>query len=103
MSLDNVPKSLKLEGTLSEREGFETDLVKQLLISYFNLVRKNILDIIPKCIMFYLVNHSKQEIQNTIVTKLYKEEFLEELLSEAPEIVQRRKRIKLKLKNPQTS
>jgi len=58
----------------------------------------NILDIIPKCIMYYLVNHSKQEMQSNVVTKLYKEELLEELLSEAPEIVTRRKRIRLKLK-----
>jgi len=98
INLENVPRSIRLEGSLTEREEFETELVKQLLISYFNLVRKNIIDIIPKCIMFYLVNNSKQEIQNCIVTKLYKEEFLDELLSEAPEIVQRRKRIRLKLK-----
>jgi len=98
INLDNVPRSIKLEGSLTEREEFETELVKQLLISYFNLVRKNIIDIIPKCIMYYLVNNSKQEIQNTIVTKLYKEEFLDELLSEAPEIMQRRKRTRIKLK-----
>jgi replication fork clamp-binding protein CrfC len=94
----DVPRSIKLEGNLTEREEFETELVKQLLISYFNLVRKNIIDIIPKCIMFYLVNNSKQEIQNTIVTKLYKEDFLDELLSESTEIIQRRKRTRTKLK-----
>jgi len=97
-SLDSVPRIIRQEENFSEREEFEIKLIKQLLISYFNLVRMNILDIIPKCIMFYLVNHSKVEMQSNIVTKLYKEEFLDELLSETTEIVTRRKRIRLKLK-----
>jgi len=67
-------------------------------VSYFNIVRKNILDTIPKCIMYYLVNNSKNEMQNTIVTKLYKEDLLDDLLSEAPEIVEKRKRTRMKLK-----
>jgi len=48
--------------------------------------------------MYHLVSNSKNEMQNTIVTRLYKEEFMDELLSESPEIVQRRKKTRLKLK-----
>jgi len=48
--------------------------------------------------MYHLVSNSKNEMQNTIVTRLYKEEYMDELLSESPEIVQRRKKTRLKLK-----
>jgi replication fork clamp-binding protein CrfC len=96
--LNNVPRSIRLDGNLKEKDEFETELIRKLLVSYFNIVRKNILDTIPKCIMYYLVNNSKNEMQNTIVTKLYKEDLLDDLLSEAPEIVEKRKRTRMKLK-----
>eukprot|EP01129_Flabellula_baltica_P011241 TRINITY_DN4876_c0_g1_i1.p1 TRINITY_DN4876_c0_g1~~TRINITY_DN4876_c0_g1_i1.p1 ORF type:complete len:717 (+),score=179.00 TRINITY_DN4876_c0_g1_i1:14-2164(+) len=98
-SLDAVPKTIRAEDDLSEREEFETQLIEQLLRSYFEIVRKNIVDTIPKAIIHYLVNKSQTTIQNSLVAKLYKDTFIDELLSESPEIVQRRKRTKLRLKN----
>jgi len=97
-TLDSVPRSIRAEDDLSEREEFETKLIEQLLRSYFEIVRKNIVDTIPKAIIHYLVIQSQTTIQNSLVSKLYKESLIDELLSESPEIVQRRKRTKLRLK-----
>ncbi len=54
--------------------------VESLLCSYFNVVRKNVKDLVPKSIIFFLVNSSKENIQNELVSALYKEELFEELV-----------------------
>ncbi len=43
-----------------------------LLGSYFNICRKNIGDTIPKSVMHFLVNESKFNLQNELVSALYK-------------------------------
>jgi dynamin 1-like protein len=60
------------------------------LVSYFNIVRKNIQDLVPKAIMHFLVNQAKETIQNELVSHLYKEELFDTLLEEAPTVAARR-------------
>lgn len=67
---------------MTERELLETDLIRTLIHSYFNIVRETIADQVPKAIMFLLVNHSKEVIQNRLVSELYREEFFGDLLYE---------------------
>ena len=43
----------------SMREKMETNIIKNLITSYFDVVRKNISDSVPKTIMAFLVNQSK--------------------------------------------
>jgi len=92
--LDQVPITLKPISTPSDKEVFETELIKYLLVSYFNIVRKNIKDYVPKTIMHFLVNHSKESIQNELVAALYKEELFDELLEESSIAAQRREECK---------
>jgi len=89
-TLDNVPMAIKAEGPLTDKEQIETEMIKTLMESYFNIVRKNTQDIIPKSIMHFLVNKSKDALHNRLVERLYKEELFEELLGESPEIIARR-------------
>lgn len=70
------------EPALTEREQMETELIQRLISSYFNIVRETIQDQVPKAVMHFLVNHSKDAIQNRLVTELYKEEFFGDLLYE---------------------
>jgi len=44
-----------------------------LLSSYFGIVRKNVQDSVPKTIMHFLVNCAKDNIQNELVSMLYRE------------------------------
>lgn len=74
----------------SNKEEFETNVIKSLLVSYFDIVRKNIGDTVPKSIMHFLVRESILTIQNTLVQTLYKEELFAELLDENPQIASRR-------------
>ncbi|KAL9005726.1 MAG: hypothetical protein Q9188_001483 [Gyalolechia gomerana] len=65
-----------------EREALETELIRRLISSYFNIVRESIADQVPKAVMHLLVNHSKDVIQNRLVSELYKEELFSDLLYE---------------------
>ncbi|KAJ5909180.1 hypothetical protein N7495_001862 [Penicillium taxi] len=70
------------EPTLTEREVLETELIRRLISSYFQIVRETIADQVPKAIMHLLVNHSKDVVQNRLVSELYKEDLFGELLYE---------------------
>ncbi|KAI5285542.1 Dynamin- GTPase protein, partial [Ascosphaera acerosa] len=70
------------EPVLTEREALEAELIRKLISSYFNIVRETIADQVPKAIMHLLVNHSKDVVQNRLVSELYKEELFPELLYE---------------------
>ncbi|XP_046840878.1 dynamin-1-like protein [Xenia sp. Carnegie-2017] len=75
---------------MSARQQKESDLVQQLITSYFDIVRKNIQDSIPKAVMCFLVNNVKERIQSELVEKLYKTEQFNELLEESDDIHRRR-------------
>lgn len=77
---------------LTEREALETELIRRLISSYFNIVRETIADQVPKAIMHLLVNYSKDVVQNRLVSELYKESMFEELLYEDDTVRQEREK-----------
>ena len=78
---------------LSEREELETNLIRSLITSYFNIVRQSIQDLVPKAIMHLLVNHSRDAVQNRLVVSLYKESMFDQLLYEDENLTKERKRV----------
>lgn len=79
---------------LSEREYVEIEIIKLLLKSYFNIVKRTVADMIPKAIMLHLVNFSKEEMQRALLADLYKQDLMDELLKESESVVVRRKECK---------
>ena len=77
---------------LTEREALETELIRRLISSYFNIVRETIADQVPKAVMHLLVNFSKDVVQNRLVSELYRESLFEELLYEDDGIKQEREK-----------
>ena len=51
-------------------------------------MKKNVADLVPKTIMAFLINESKQIAQRELVSEIYKQGNLEELLVEDPVIAQ---------------
>mmetsp|Transcript_17925 Transcript_17925/g.36371 ORF Transcript_17925/g.36371 Transcript_17925/m.36371 type:complete len:776 (-) Transcript_17925:35-2362(-) len=91
VKLPQVPDTMRNTEMPTDRERIETEIIKSLIESYFNIVRKNFLDMVPKTIMYFLVNHSKDSIQNELVSELYKENEIADLLRETDDVAQRRK------------
>ncbi|KAL0726392.1 hypothetical protein Bca4012_022485 [Brassica carinata] len=90
--LKEPPAVLRPSETHSEQEDVEIQITKLLLKSYYDIVRKNIEDSVPKAIMHFLVNHTKRELHNVFIKKLYRENLFEEMLQEPDEIAVKRKR-----------
>ncbi|XP_010277557.1 PREDICTED: dynamin-related protein 3A-like [Nelumbo nucifera] len=92
IQLKEPPVVLKPSDTHTEQEAIEVAVTKLLLRSYYDIVRKNIEDSVPKAIMHFLVNHTKRELRNVFIKKLYRENLFEEMLQEPDEIAMKRKR-----------
>lgn len=80
------------EPPISHQELLECELIRRLILSYFAIVRASIQDQVPKAVMHLLVNYCKEAAHTTLVTKLYKEEFFEELLREDEGLAEERKK-----------
>ena len=57
--LPQPPNHVKVPENISKREQIEVDMIKKLITSYFNVVKKNINDSIPKTVINFLVNGVK--------------------------------------------
>jgi dynamin 1-like protein len=72
----------------------ETEVIKMLIQSYYNIVKQTMIDMVPKAIMLNLVNHAKTGLQQELLAELYKQDVLNDLLQESDFTRQRRKECK---------
>lgn len=54
-AMEPPPPTLKASGTLSEKETQEVEVIKLLITSYYRIVQRTMIDMVPKAIMFNLV------------------------------------------------
>ncbi|KAM1330038.1 hypothetical protein ACFX13_043511 [Malus domestica] len=85
------PPSILRPTETTDNEAAEIIITKLLLQSYYDIVRKNMQDLVPKAIMHFLVNSTKQSLQTAFIQKLYRENMFDELLKEHDELVSKRK------------
>jgi dynamin 1-like protein len=91
VQLPQVPPTMKqTDFPVSEREITEVQVIKSLIESYFRVVRKTFIDMVPKTIMYFLVNHVKDALQNELVSELYREQEIMGLMKEAEDVAQKR-------------
>jgi len=76
---------------LNDREQRDVEVIERLIKSYFYLTRKSIQDSVPKSVMHFMVNYTKDNLQSELVRTLYKADQIESLLSESEHIGARRK------------
>jgi dynamin 1-like protein len=86
-------------GVPSSRDVMETGIIKNLINSYYHVVKKNINDLVPKTVMCFLVNQSKIMAEKEMVSQLFKSVELADLLQEDPYIAKKRKNAKDSLGN----
>jgi dynamin 1-like protein len=91
VQLPQVPATMRqTDVPPTDREKIEMEIIKILIESYFNIVRKNFIDMVPKTIMYFLVNHVSDAMQNELVAELYRDVELPTLMKEADDVAQRR-------------
>jgi len=93
VKLQQVPTTLSVSSIPAQKE-FEIELLEGLLTAYFDIVRKNIQDGVPKATMYLMVNRCKSDMQNELVQRLYRESDFDRLLSESSDLVSRRRECK---------
>jgi dynamin 1-like protein len=89
--LGHVPEKMRCNAVPTERERTETEIIKTLIRSYFDIVKKNFMDLVPKTIMRFLVITFKEGLQNELVCQLYKENVMNELMRETEEVASKRR------------
>ncbi|PVZ96537.1 hypothetical protein BB558_007567 [Smittium angustum] len=79
----------KLNEPLStqERDELEIMLIRLLMSSYFQIVRKTVMDLVPKAVMHLLVNETCENLQNRLVKELYSDKIADELMQQDPELI----------------
>ncbi|PHU08795.1 Dynamin-related protein 3A [Capsicum chinense] len=90
IQLKNPPSVLR-PGEAETEYQVEIIVTKLLITSYYDIVRRNIQDLVPKAIMHYLVNHAKRNLLGTFIEKLYRENLFEDLLREQDDVVTQRR------------
>ncbi|XP_020590969.1 LOW QUALITY PROTEIN: dynamin-related protein 3A-like [Phalaenopsis equestris] len=88
------PFILKPSEYQSEQEALEFSIAKLLLKSYYDIARKNIEDTVTKSIMHLLVNHTKRELYEICILKLFRDDVLDDLFRESADIAAKRKMIR---------
>ena len=92
VQLPQVPDQMRqTDAPPTDREKVEMEIIKSLIDSYFSIVRKNFIDMVPKTIMYFLVNHVRDAMQNELVSELYRDSEVYSLMTEADDVAQRRK------------
>ncbi|KAI4141354.1 MAG: hypothetical protein LQ340_007666 [Diploschistes diacapsis] len=90
-AMDAPPPQLKASGTLSDKENQEVEVIKLLITSYYSIVRRTLIDMVPKAIMLTLVQFTKDDMQKELLEHLYRSSEVEDLLKESDFTIRRRK------------
>ncbi|KAI9334610.1 Dynamin central region-domain-containing protein [Obelidium mucronatum] len=82
--LESPPTVLKASATnMTDKEALETETIKVLIMSYYNIVKRTIADVVPKSIMLNLVTKAKDDLQRELLAELYKKEVFDDGLKES--------------------
>lgn len=93
LSLPNYESDLR-KSVNKHDEQRDLMIIKRLIESYYKIIKKNVEDLVPKTIMAFLVNKSKQKIHTELVSNVYREECISELMTEPGDIPEKRARCK---------
>lgn len=88
--MGQVPNILRASSNLSDREQEDTEVIKLLLLSYFNIVKRTTADVIPKAIMLKLIVASKNDLQRELLEEIYAKEAVQNDLKESEFVVSQR-------------
>jgi len=89
-SLQRPPESLKVLHDMTEQEAVQVEVTRVLVHSYFDIVRKNVQDLVPKIVMKFMIHHVQTGLQKQLTHVLYREDLLENIMREREDVAERR-------------
>ncbi len=93
--MEAPPQNLKASAVMTDKETMDIEVIKILVNSYFEIMKREIADSIPKAIVLKLVKYAKDNMQMQLLEKMYKASGeAEELLKESSSVVERRENCK---------
>ncbi|KDD75260.1 dynamin, partial [Helicosporidium sp. ATCC 50920] len=96
--LPRPPAQLRVPGQASDQEGVQVEVTRLLVSSYFDVVRKNLQDMVPKALMLFMVGHVQRDLQQHLIRSLYREELFAELMTERQDVASKRSHCQRALK-----
>ena len=81
---------MEYTGVADPKSQREMEIIRELVSTYFKITKKHMQDHVPKAIIHFLVNRTKENINTRLVEEFYKEELFETLLEEKDDITRRR-------------
>lgn len=79
----SLPSGSRVITSVSDEEP-EIRLIRSLVTAYLQVTRRTIQDTVPKAIMHLFVNYCCDELQNQLISELYKESNFATLIEEDP-------------------
>jgi hypothetical protein len=93
MHLTRIPDKLMIDAKPSRREKNEINLIKRMINSYFDVVKKNVNDLVPKAIITFFIKKTIDLAEKEMVHNLYDEKLIETIMREDQDIVTQRKAV----------
>lgn len=93
MHLTRIPDKLMIDSKPSKRERNEINLIKRMINSYFDVVKKNVNDLIPKTVITFFIKKTIDLAEKEMVHNLYDEKLIESVMREDQDIVTQRKAV----------
>lgn len=90
-SMSDVPSRILLGSSMSDHEKRMYEAIRLMVKGYFDIVKGNVADQVPKAITLLIITRLREDIDSRLVKELYREKTITDLLSEPPEIVNKRK------------
>lgn len=82
-----------IETKPSKRERNEIGLIKQMITSYFDVVKKNVNDLVPKTVITFFIKRTIDLAEKEMVHCLYDEKVIEAVMKEDQDVVNQRNTI----------
>lgn len=93
IGFDSIPSNLKITGDFTQQELADITTMKSLVSSYFDIIKKIVIDQVPKAIMSELVIKSESLIQETLFREIFNIDGVEKLVCESQESIEKRKKL----------
>lgn len=97
MYLNRIPDKLMIDDKPSRRERNEINLIKRMITSYFDVVKKNINDLVPKSIITFFIRKTIDMAEKEMVHNLYDEALIENIMREDQDVVTQRQAVQANL------